>query len=201
MHGAPGPEPGAVSVSSPLYDDDLHLALYLSYELHYRRLDTVDDRAEWNPPLLAFREALELPFEVALRESFEHVPTCEPIDEQLRALIAETEGVSLSSYLAHQGTPAMFREFLMHRSVYHLKEADPHSFGIPRLRGRAKAALMEIQADEYGGGDAAWMHSALFAQSMLGLDLDPTEGLYADRLPGATLATMNLMSLFGLHRR
>ena len=94
----------------------------------------------------------------------------------------------------------MFREFLMHRSAYHLEEADSHSFAIPRLRGRPKAAMVEIQADEYGGGDATWMHSALFAGAMSDLGLDPTEGRYVPLLPGVTLATVNLMSLLGLHR-
>jgi Iron-containing redox enzyme len=201
LRGGPAPQPGAVSVADPLSDDDLHLALYLCYEIHYRAVEGIDDRAEWSPAVIGFREELELPFEMCLREAFERMPTCEPIDVQLRRLIDEGEGPSLSSYLAHVGTREMFREFLMHRSVYHLKEADPHSFGIPRLRGRAKVAMLEIQHDEYGGGDPAWMHSALFERTMQGLDLDPTEGMYADRLPGITLAAMNLMSLFALHRR
>ena len=80
-------------------------------------------------------------------------------------------------------------------------EADPHSFAIPRLHGRTKAALVEIQADEYGGGDAERMHSRLFAGTMLAMGLDPTPDAYLDRIPGVTLATVNLMSLFGLHRR
>jgi hypothetical protein len=33
------------------------------------------------------------------------------------------------------------------------------------------------------------------------LGLDPTYGAYLDRIPGVTLATVNLISLFGLHRR
>jgi hypothetical protein len=45
------------------------------------------------------------------------------------------------------------------------------------------------------------MHSALFASCMEALGLDPSEGSYVDRAPGVTLATMNLMSMFGLHRR
>ena len=54
--------------------------------------------------------------------------------------------------MAKQGTLEQFREFVTLRSVYHLKEADPHTFAIPRLYGRTKAAMVEIQADEYGGG-------------------------------------------------
>jgi hypothetical protein len=201
LQGTDEPEAGVNVVEDPLGDDDFHLALFLSYELHYRGIEGIDDSLEWNPSLLAFRQSLELTFEVALRKRFELVPTCEPIDVQLARLIAEDEGQSLSSFLARQGTLPMYREFLMHRSVYHLREADPHSFAIPRLRGRAKAAMVEIQHDEYGGGSAEWMHSALFASCMEGLGLDTSEGAFLDRVPGVTLATMNLMSMFGLHRR
>ena len=190
-----------VAVGDPLADDDLHLALYLCYELHYRGLDGVTDSMEWDPALLSFRRGLETAFERGLRVAFGPVPTGRPIDVQLRALIGSDDGPSLSSFLARHGDLEMYREFLMHRSAYHLKEADPHSFGIPRLRGRSKLALIEIQRDEYGGGDLEWMHSGLFAQAMRGLGLDDHEGAYIDRLPGSTLATTNLMSLFGMHRR
>ena len=66
---------------------------------------------------------------------------------------------------------------------------------------RPKAALVEIQADEYGGGRAERIHAALFARAMDALGLDSTYGAYVDRLPAVTLATVNLMSLCGLHRR
>ena len=89
----------------------------------------------------------------------------------------------------------------VHRSGYQLKEADPHTWAIPRLNGRAKAAIVTIQSDEYGGGTAASMHSSLFADAMTSLGLDATYGAYLDRLPAVTLATTNLISMFGLHRR
>jgi hypothetical protein len=92
-------------------------------------------------------------------------------------------------------------EFLVHRSAYQLKEADPHSWALPRLYGAPKAALVEIQADEYGNGRAERMHAQLFADAMDELGLDARYGAYVDRLPGVTLATVNLMSFFGLHRR
>jgi hypothetical protein len=41
----------------------------------------------------------------------------------------------------------------------------------------------------------------MFARSMEALRLDSTPGAYLDAIPGYTLATVNLMSLFGLHRR
>jgi hypothetical protein len=64
-----------------------------------------------------------------------------------------------------------------------------------------KAALLEVQFDEYGGGESERMHSVLFERTMIGLGLDGSYGAYLDFLPGVTLATVNLMSGFGLHRR
>ena len=53
----------------PLGDDDLHLALYLAYELHYRGLPGVPDDLEWDPSILAVRRRLEAMFEVCLRRT------------------------------------------------------------------------------------------------------------------------------------
>jgi hypothetical protein len=92
-------------------------------------------------------------------------------------------------------------EHVVHRSAYQLKEADPHSWAIPRLSPRPKAALLEVQADEYGGGNAERMHAVLFARTMEALGLDPTYGAYLERLPAVTLATVNLMTCLGLQRR
>ena len=69
------------------------------------------------------------------------------------------------------------------------------------MSGLPKAALVEIQADEYGGGRPERIHAFLFARVMEALGLDPAPGAYLDVIPGCTLATVNLMSLFGLHRR
>ena len=56
----------------PLGDDDLHLALFLAYELHYRGLPGVLDEREWDPRILAVRLELEGLFELALRRAIEH---------------------------------------------------------------------------------------------------------------------------------
>ncbi|HEY5860703.1 MAG TPA: iron-containing redox enzyme family protein, partial [Actinomycetota bacterium] len=179
--------PPPVAVADPLTDDDLHLALFLCYEVHYRSLEGAADLAEWDPRVLAFRAELERCFHDALGGVAFVAPTSDPVDVQLRRLIDADGAPSVSSFLAREGTVAMYREFLMHRSAYHLKEADPHTFAIPRLRGRAKAAMVEIQADEYGGGDARWMHSTLFARTMHELGLATEEGAYVEQLPGVTL--------------
>jgi hypothetical protein len=87
------------------------------------------------------------------------------------------------------------------RSVYHLKEGDPHTFAVPRLSGRTKSAMVEIQADEYGGGSPERMHSTLFAGMMRDLGLDDGYGALWDRAPAVAFTNVNTMSLFGLHRR
>ena len=90
----------------------------------------------------------------------------------------------------------------MHRSVYHLKEADPHTWAIPRLgrqrqggaggdpgrrvrrRRRRTDALRAVRAPPCAR--SAWTTAY---------------GAYLDLVPASTLATSNMMSLFGLHRR
>ncbi|HET6864616.1 MAG TPA: iron-containing redox enzyme family protein [Solirubrobacteraceae bacterium] len=187
----------------PLADEDLQLALYLCYELHYRALPGVDDRWEWDPGLLEVRRQLELEFERGLFDSVPSGPESVPaadIDLALRA-IADEDGPSLSSYVKVSASLEEVLEFVVHRSAYQLKEADPHSWAIPRLWGAPKAAMIEIQSDEYGGGRAEWIHAELFARAMRALGLDSDYGAYLELIPGVTLATVNLMSLFGLHRR
>jgi hypothetical protein len=188
----------------PLADDDLHLALYLCYELHYRGLPGVAEEWEWEPALIALRRRLEARFEAGLVDVLgapEGEVAPEEMDVALRAIEAADEAPSLSRHLERDGTRGQVLEFVVHRSAYQLKEADPHSWALPRLTGPPKAALVEIQADEYGGGSAARIHAQLFAKAMAGLGLDPTYGAYLDHIPGFTLATVNLMSLLGLHRR
>ena len=192
----------AAAATDPLLDEDLQLALAICYELHYRGFDGVAETWEWDPELLRLRAHLERAHTAALRALVgEFQVTDEPVDRQLTALIAADDGPSLSSYMSRSGSLEQWREYLTLRSVYHLKEADPHTFAVPRLSGRAKAAMVEIQADEYGGGSAERMHSRLFAGMMRDLDLDAGYGALWDDAPAAAFASVNTMSLFGLHRR
>ena len=185
-----------------LTDEDLQISLAVLYELHYRGFDGVSEDWEWEPSLLRLRAGLERRHLAALRELVGPIEvTEESIDRQLTALIAADDGPSLSSFMAKHGTLDQWREYLTLRSVYHLKEGDPHTFAIPRLSGRTKSAMVEIQADEYGGGSAARMHSELFAGLMASLGLDPGYGALWNEAPAAAFASVNTMSLFGLHRR
>lgn len=202
-------EPGDVDlprepdVADAIADEDLQLSLYVLYELHYRGFEGVDPAWEWEPSLLSARAPLERRFEAALRRHA--APGREVGPEQVGAelfrLAEEDPAPSLSRYLETQGTREQFREFVIQRSAYQLKEADPHSWAIPRLHGAPKAAMVEIQADEYGGGRPDRVHAVLFAKAMRALGLDDSYGADLDRIPGQTLAGVNLISMCGLHRR
>jgi hypothetical protein len=109
-------------------------------------------------------------------------------------------GTGPSWHLSSVGTRAQLREYVAHRSVYHLMEADPQAWVVPRLEGQAKAAVVTVQHDEYGAGRVERMHARLFAETMVEFGLRTEPGAYLDLVPAATLAPVNLMSLLGLHR-
>ena len=185
------------------YGDDLQLALYCCYELHYRGFTDVPDDREWEPGLLGLRREIERVFERALRAD---VPSgdgsVEGAMRELDTLLVEpVEGTGPSWHLRRDGELWQLREYVAHRSLYHLKEADPQAWVIARLDGAAKDALVSIEHDEYGAGDPDRMHARLFADMMGALELSTAYGHYLDAAPAATLAEVNFMSLCGLHRR
>ena len=183
--------------------EDAQISLLMLYELHYRGLRGVADDWEWDLALLEGRAALETQFEGALRQHAATIPIPETDDiaEALFTMTAPQSGPSLSRYMAAHASVDQYQEFLIHRSIYQLKEADPHSWAIPRLSGVPKAAIVEVQSDEYGGGRVERMHASLFAGTMRALDLDDSYGAMVDLVPASTLAVSNSMSYFGLHRR
>ena len=198
---ADGPAPSPAG-DDPLFGDDFHLALYVCYELHYRGFEGVADDREWDPSVLAFRRSLEDLFLEALQGAVPSGPGSRAgVVAELRALSEMETSPSITKYVASHATVDDVKELLTHRSIYHLKEADPHSWAIPRLSGKPKVALAEIQSDEYGSGRPERLHAQLFADSMVELGLDPSYGAYANLVPGVTLGALNLMSMFGLQRR
>jgi hypothetical protein len=186
-------------------DDDIQLALFVLYASSYASLPQLDADLEWDPELIATRRLLEEAFERTLRETvpMPELPeaTVDAVGRALFALAAADTGPSLSRFIAKKATREQAEEMLIQRSVYTLREADPHSWAIPRLTGRAKAALVEIQTDEYGGGRPQRVHASLFAAAMRAAGLDDTYGTYVDQAPAITLASFNTMSMFGLNRR
>ncbi|WP_433555108.1 iron-containing redox enzyme family protein [Pseudonocardia xinjiangensis] len=190
-----------VEVTDP-YGEDLQLALYCLYELHYRGFAGVDEDLEWDPALLTVRRAMEQVFLGALRDDVAPSDgTAAAVDAELESLLVEpVDARGVSHHLRRDGERWQVREYVAHRSLYHLKEADPQAWVIARLDGPAKAALVTVEHDEYGAGDPDRMHAHLFAEMMRALELDATYGAYLDAAPAATLAEVNLMSMCGLHR-
>ena len=189
--------PGDPRTAEP-YGEDLQLALYVCYELHYQGFDGADPGWEWEPELLRLRGRMERRFLSALRAE---LPGGDDVVSALAPLLVEPpDATGVSGHLCDDGEWWHLREFLAHRSIYHLKEADPHAWVIPRLHGQAKASLVAVEFDEFGGGRAERMHARLFADLLADAGLDPAYGHYLDAAPAVTLATVNMMSLFGLHR-
>jgi hypothetical protein len=191
--GVPATDPGPYSL-------DLQLALYLCYELHYRGFAGVDPAWEWDPGLLQLRARLEQLFLTGVRRDVGAIPAHTSATAEMDALAEPADDAGLSCYLRDHGTWQQMREYFVHRSLYHLKEGDPHAWAIPRLAGQAKASFVAIEFDEYGAGRGPDVHQQLFADLMRAAGLDPACG-YLDAVAAEALAAVNLMSLFGLHRR
>ena len=203
LRRAGAPPGGREIAGADPFGDDLQLALYLCYELHYRGFAGVDADLEWDPELLRCRAALEWPFLEAVRDgATAHTNAREALDELLVEPAAGdgSGGGGVSGFLRDEGELWQVREYAAQRSLYHLKEADPHAWVLPRLWGRAKAGMAAVEFDEFGGGRAERVHARLFADLMTDLGLDPAYGHYVDAAGAEALAVVNLMSLFGLHR-
>jgi Iron-containing redox enzyme len=191
----------SVQDSDP-YGLDLQLALYMCYELHYRGFAGVDPMWEWNPALLHLRAQLERAFLAEVRRDVGPIEPDETAVAEMDALTIEpADGDGPSYYLRSTGTWEQMREYFVHRSLYHLKEGDPHAFAIPRLTGQAKASFVAVEFDEFGAGRGAQLHQQLFADLMDAAGLDSSYLGYLEHVPAESLAVVNLMSMFGLHRR
>ena len=217
MHADPTAASPNVCIREPfnaLDDDDLQIALWSLYELHYRSFDDIDERWEWDPSLLAIRSNLEGVFERALhdvvldavaRQNPNVQANSRPQEGHLASrffdLVGEFEGPELAKRIQKDASADQIRTFLVNRSIYHLKEADAQTWVIPRITGPAKSALVELQFDEYGDGMVGKTHAELFATTLDEAGLDSSYGAYIDEVSASTLAVNNVMSFFGLHRR
>lgn len=194
--GAAGAAPVADSA------DDEAIALWTLHELSFRGFEDADDRAEWAPDLLVVRHDLEERLETRLRARWPGADV-RPADvpDALAAVVAADDGPSLANFVRRDADRDQVLELLRQRSVYHLKESDPSAFVVPRLPVRAKAALMELQFDEYGDGDPNRLHSHLFARGLDAVGLRSEYGAYVDDAIVENLEMNNVGSLLGLHRR
>jgi hypothetical protein len=198
LHGT-GDDVGMWIEAADPYGDDVQLALHLCYELHYLGFAGVDPRWEWDPGLLGIRARLEDRFEAALRRD---VAGGTDLDAELAALLTEPdEPTGISAFLCENGQWWQLREYFAHRSIYHHKEADPYAWAIPRLYGQAKASLVAVEFDEFGGGRGDRIHARLYADLLEAAGLRREYLYYLDTVPASMLAVVNMMSLLGLHRR
>src|SRR3954464_10378 len=187
-----------------LTDDDFQLTLWVLYELAYRGFEGVDPDLEWDPDVMNVRGALERRFEDELRmRTAGHVQQAmqgEDLPTLLTKLIDDMEGPRLTSFLQREASTEQILDYLMQRSLYHLKESDPHSFVLPRIAGAAKVALAELQYDEYGAGRPDRLHQNLFAEGLVAAGMNAEYGAYLDVVPAPTLAVSNVMNRLVLRR-
>ena len=181
--------------------EDAQLTLWVLYELHHRGFDDVSDELEWDPRLIGVRRGLETDFEQTLRARTPQLPEPGAFSETFFDFVANHEGPSLSSHIHRSATKEQLYEFFRHKSIYHLKESDHATWVIPLVSDPVKAAVAELQYDEYGAGDPNRLHATLFARGLEASGLDATYGAYINEAPLEILEQNNAMSLFGLNRR
>ena len=183
-------------------EEDAALTLWVLHELSYRGFGDVSPEAEWEPSVLALRRHLQRDLEARLRSRWPgHEFSTETFADDLMAFIEADDGPSVASYVHTQATVEQVLELLRWRSIYHLREADPSTWTLPRLTNAPKAALAELQYDEYGSGRPDRLHAHLFAQAMEALGLSTRHGDYLDECPLEVLEMNNVMTLFGLDGR
>ncbi|QCW51159.2 iron-containing redox enzyme family protein [Nocardioides dongxiaopingii] len=190
--------------------DDEAITLWMLHELHYRGFDDVDEAWEWAPVLMPLRHRLERNLELSLRRRFaagrplRRGPAADGASDvvaDIEAVITASEGRSLARHVQRHASREETLHLLRQRSIYHLKEADPTTWVVPRLEATTKAALVQVQYDEYGVGDPARLHHELFARGLAASGLDRDYGAYIDETLLPVLEQNNALSLFGLHRR
>ncbi len=185
---------------APESADDAALTLWVLHELSYGGFDGVDDGAETEPELVRVRAVLERRLEDELRARWPGVPDVD-LGSGFFDWVASHDGPSLAQHVQTKATREQVLDLMRLRSVYHLKEADPTTWVIPRLPVAAKAALVELQYDEYGTGDPSKLHAHLFARGLAASGLRPENGAYVDEAPLEVLEQNNALSMFGLQRR
>ncbi|WP_341925856.1 iron-containing redox enzyme family protein [Nocardioides psychrotolerans] len=181
--------------------EDDALTLWVLHELHYRGFAGVDGRWEWQTSTIGLRTELERALEDRLRARRPEPVVTGDLAADLLRVVADDDGPSLARHVQRRATREQTLQLLRQRSLYHLKEADPTSWVIPRLPAGPKAALLEIQFDEYGNGDPRRLHHRLFQAGIEASGLRPDYAAYVDEAVLEVLEQNNALSMFGLQRR
>ena len=193
--------PAPVDGCSP-YGDDLQLALYVLYELHYQGFQDVPDSLEWDSGLLACRAALEDRFLGALREDL-------PVDATETAAQALDDSSSNRSATTAPASRTSSATKALSNTCAHTRRSARSTTS--RKRTRTPGSFPGSTA----GPRRPWSPSSSTSSAPAAptspcpvcsptswriWGWTPRYGRYADAAPAEALATVNLMSLFGLHR-
>ena len=134
------------------------------------------------------------------RERLARVDPWDDLVDQVDTLLGADGGPSLADHLARSAGPDEFRDFLRQRSIYHLKESDPHAFVVPRIDGRARSRSRSCSTTS--SAPAARRHCTPVSSRMPWPPAASTPPTGRTSMPPApTLAVNTTMSVFGLHRR
>jgi hypothetical protein len=188
-----------ISRTDALSDDDFELALYLCYEMHFRGLASAE--WAWDPGLKKFRSELERAFVNRLRDEINDFTMHYTFDtvSALDEVIEECAGSSLMSYFDDSGTIDQFREFCVHRSVYQFRADYNAPDTTPQSEFDPVPASTSVRFEDLGSSVDAQLRSSFFSTTMSSLGLDNSHGSYVEIVPGVTLATVNLKSMFSFH--
>ncbi|HET9692496.1 MAG TPA: iron-containing redox enzyme family protein, partial [Acidimicrobiales bacterium] len=186
----------------PLRSSDLQVALWCCHELACRGFDGVE-LDEHDPVLVGFRNVLSGAFEAALRALVPKASGAGGWDADAVAgevAAAGWDASSLPVWLAGHGDRPEARDYLALRAAGELRPPDPHTLGVPRLGGAAKAALLSVTFDDLGDGSARVARADAFAASAAAVGVDPAT-LDLAAVPAEALAAVNLPWLLGVERR
>src|SRR3954454_12468309 len=86
-----GPRPAVIALADAGCDEDVQLALYCCYELHYRGFADVEPDLEWDPEVLALRRAMEAAFVDAL-PAIDDIGPVTPLEAEERLLAIASAG-------------------------------------------------------------------------------------------------------------
>ncbi|RDH12355.1 iron-containing redox enzyme family protein [Tsukamurella pulmonis] len=204
--GAPDPRPQMAGHirdegATDVWGEDAQLALFVCQEMHYRGWGGVDPALEWHPAIIAARVALEDALLTAVEREVEPITDGATASGALAALARDSvyAGGAVER-LGAAADAARFRDYFAARSIYHLKEADPHAWAIPRLGPMCKAPFVAVAFDEYGAGHGRNVHQCLYADLLDAMGMASGYLEHLDRVPAAAIAPVTLMSALGLRR-
>ena len=201
MRVRPGDLAAALAGARAESVEDEQIALWALYELHYRGFDDLDGDLEWEPALLALRQALERQFEARLRERYVGPELDGAFADNFFSFVEDHDGPSLADHVRRARRPRPGARAAPAPLDLPPQGGRPHRLGgaaapTARQGGAGRAPVRRVRRRRpqpaarpplrarAGGGRAALGVRRL-----------------RRRRPVEILEQNNAMSLFGLHRR